>query len=83
MNISLFIEVETQIDGDIDYIDVELEGIPKWENGSFDYEFGTEKIPNYLSMEDSEITWDESMHTIEQNVFINMFLNKYILFNSV
>lgn len=81
MYITLDIEVETKIDGEVDYIDVEIEGQPKWENHSFYYEYGsineTNKMSSYLAMEDSEITWDESLHSPKQNVFIKKHIDKH------
>ncbi len=69
--------------GDYDVLEVEFEGQPEWVDDSFDYagthctggRGGTHHIPKYLSMQDSEITWNTSNFMGTQNVIIKNWLS--------
>lgn len=61
-----------------DYLDIEFEANPSWEDDSFDYEYGgvssTQYYPPYAILEELPI-WDESRYTEEQNNIIREALN--------
>lgn len=59
---------------ELDYLEVEFEAYPRWENNSYDDEYGTVKMSSYASLEHyGSPTWDKSKHTPEENKLIEAY----------
>lgn len=86
MKVKWTVEYKNNSTGEMDYIDeIEFEGLPRWENDSFDYAGtyctggvgGTCVLNSYTTMDNSEeATWDKTKHTPEENAIIDTWLKE-------
>lgn len=64
------VEIEYKdANGEYDYIDVVFEAEPEWDNDSYSDEYGKVILDDYPVLNDNP-TWDESLHTEEENKII-------------
>lgn len=75
MEIEFDIEWKNEL-GEFEVIEVKFEAFPKYEDDSYDDEFGTVKLqPRPIVDEDA--TWDKTIYNEQQNTIIQNWVNTH------
>lgn len=67
------VDIEYKNGEEIEYLEVEFTASTELSNDSYDDEFGTVEIANYVSVK-GDITWLKSIHTSIENAAIKAYL---------
>jgi len=70
-------QIEYLLNDDFDYIEVELEAFPTWDDGAYDDEYGTVRHTLAPTMEYTEVLWNKKLYSQFENDIIFSYIRDH------